>query len=722
MDNFITITERVFSNGKYFKQNSQYNFIDRVMLKPSCPMCKPCYINSVMTHYRLEIDGQEYLIPEYAAVLSNTILSPINKDVRTRIYHEREQQPKDIRKAYKTLLGKDITDKQEADRNRIDEILKVNFSNYGNVKNRANHMPLPQPTEEYKFTSIKNDTLHKVFDITLLDEYNIERGDKLIITPIVRGNAKGIEYKWSTGETTLSIEVEPHDTTLYELEITDAGGCKYKLTTIVKVMQNLIGKQYILVAGNELPDENGNELLAAYATAKTYNPAPGWDVYLLVAPGTYELNQTLICDTSNIHIVSLTGNIDIDLLGEGIWINDNITTTIKGIRSGVEGAINFDHLAGDSVIENCILGDRVLGSTINGSVIIEGTIKNCTVNDMSIGYSSTKIVSPIIDDNIFEKNSFGYSRQGQVSIYSNGNTYNNNRSLDSENCFGFSENGSVTIYANFNNCISGNYSFGSVKNGNLQINSSIFSNCETSGGMSFGYSEKEIYVNDTEFKNIKVKSGGFSLVCLNSIDNLTASCNYVKFINIEATHNCILVNPYGTLNANYILVDNVTVDSNSIVVANEVAIVSSEIRNVYASANFNVITGAIIHANSNNIIQNINSGNNSVIYGTGLVAVNNAIIQDVNAGNYSVISSISGDIQLYEVEVINCSSLNYSSISTTGVITVNNVTVRNSLAGLKSFRSHIVKYYYCRLLAGSFYSPSGQGVVKLCIDGDNNVI
>lgn len=77
---------------------------------------------------------------------------------------------------------------------------------------------------------------------------------------------------------------------------------------IIKTGLVLKGKSYVFVNANGTPEQNGNELVAAYNTAKTMNPTSDKRISVVAAPGNYFLSSDFELDTDYIDLVSLDGN------------------------------------------------------------------------------------------------------------------------------------------------------------------------------------------------------------------------------------------------------------------------------------------------------------------------------------------------------------------------------------------------------------------------------
>ena len=137
MAKFITLTQNVVSKDKLFKRREQYCYVDRIKMDVTCPLCGECVENNKeVIHYRLNIDGEYYYIPAFAAVKYDKVWFDYEKDMRTQIRRDNEQ-PTDFVKTFKEVTGRDLDNTYLADRDRLREIMSVNFSNYGVVNTKG---------------------------------------------------------------------------------------------------------------------------------------------------------------------------------------------------------------------------------------------------------------------------------------------------------------------------------------------------------------------------------------------------------------------------------------------------------------------------------------------------------------------------------------------------------------------------------------------------------
>lgn len=196
----------------------------------------------------------------------------------------------------------------------------------------------------------------------------------------------------------------------------------------------------------------------------TTNPV----VTVLVAPGYYNFKNTIFTiNTANVNVVSLTGNRDVIITGNGAnygsgFNNVSIEASyllVKGLVTNI--GFNVASNLANTIIENCKGGDYSFGYT--GFNVIS-TFINCEGGNYSFAGTGSA------------NGTFINCKAGSVSF---GNT-SPGTFIDCEagdNSFGFF--GSATGL--FKNCIAGSYSFGSYSGA-----SGSFYNC-TGAEYSFGY-------------------------------------------------------------------------------------------------------------------------------------------------------------------------------------------------------------------------------------------
>jgi hypothetical protein len=239
MNNWITITGNTFSKGKYFKVKQQFCYIDRLMMLTDCPSCQECFRNQIVMHYRVEIDGEFYYIPEFNAVETDCVFNPIDADIHARINWEQNQQPKDFNQAYRDFFGRDIDNTYVADHNVPKEIAKVNFKTYGNADPSKGPQPLPRPSIESCPDCKEKDIIYPVIQISLEDMPTIYRGDTIQLVPVIVGLEDRLTFLWSTQDTERDIMVSPTEDTTYTIVATDDLGCTYNTKTMIRVINYL---------------------------------------------------------------------------------------------------------------------------------------------------------------------------------------------------------------------------------------------------------------------------------------------------------------------------------------------------------------------------------------------------------------------------------------------------------------------------------------------------
>jgi hypothetical protein len=208
----------------------------------------------------------------------------------------------------------------------------------------------------------------------------------------------------------------------------------------LEALTEIGGTHYVFVQGNGTQAENGVEFLSAYTMAKSMTPngvplSTSNRVTVVVAPGQYYFDTTLILDGSYVDVVSLTGNRDILIQDAEVFLRNN-DMFINGIETSnifsVETNLNL------LIVKNCKSSDLSFRTNI-----LSGTYINCIAGDHS--FAGTTLNGRFID---CESGDDGF----------NGN-----------NCNG-----------TFTNCVGGETSFGTKGNA-----SGLFTNC-SAGVSSFG--------------------------------------------------------------------------------------------------------------------------------------------------------------------------------------------------------------------------------------------
>jgi len=250
----------------------------------------------------------------------------------------------------------------------------------------------------------------------------------------------------------------------------------------------LEGTQYVYVAGNGTPTENGNELTAAYTLAQTMSPTATNRITVIVGPGKYlETTSTFSqfeFTTDYIDVVSLTGNPDVFLSGisvGGICYIKGMNTSQAISLGGAQPGFNLTNSPSTQKIENCIGGNNSFGWGGN----VNGTFINCIGGNSSFA-SATNFTPPfgIVDlgggniGGIFINCTAGNNSFGNTLLFSPSNltgTFVDCTGGDS--CFGYDNFniGGITISGIFTNCIGGVGMFAGSQASTL---SGTFTNCK----------------------------------------------------------------------------------------------------------------------------------------------------------------------------------------------------------------------------------------------------
>lgn len=305
---------------------------------------------------------------------------------------------------------------------------------------------------------------------------------------------------------------------------------------------SIVGENYVLVYATDDWRTNGDELLAAYALAKTLTPngSPiSFDnrVTVVCYPGYYDLRDKSLDITEDyIDFVSLTGNCDVklknslsfsiniiapnDVFIKGIdtlWINQPfLITTVTFLThifekcKGGDGSFGY-YLSGDATWGNRVeMGGTFIdceaqSNSFGSNYIASGNFTNCIALDSSFGGSDSSIVEPGNATGTFINcvaGQFSFGVGGTCS----GNFLN---CKGDDHCFGYSSNdvsgayfencigrdscflnfngvdlGGTTVTATLINCTARDYSFFANYIGGSEI---TFTNC-IANDFSFNYS------------------------------------------------------------------------------------------------------------------------------------------------------------------------------------------------------------------------------------------
>jgi len=108
----ITIVNNVRIVGedgtiKWFIPWNQFCFEDTQEVVNRCNSCSEDYETRVYLHYRVVIDDEDFLIPDWAVAHDDRVREDWEVNARALQEHE-NRQPKDWKKAYKEATGIDI--------------------------------------------------------------------------------------------------------------------------------------------------------------------------------------------------------------------------------------------------------------------------------------------------------------------------------------------------------------------------------------------------------------------------------------------------------------------------------------------------------------------------------------------------------------------------------------------------------------------------------------
>jgi hypothetical protein len=189
----------------------------------------------------------------------------------------------------------------------------------------------------------------------------------------------------------------------------------------LEARDQLRGNNYIVVYGNNTPENNGADLVSKLNFAKFINPnsqvkSTTNRMTVLVAPGVYTLplsSNYLEMDTPYVDLISLTGDADVFLTSLNSATAIKVTTSdikIKGFNLTeqsnniiIEGSYSnnyFENIIGsDGSFSNGIFGGQVAGNfkncvggftsfadINNEEILTNSTLENCTALDFSFGH------------------------------------------------------------------------------------------------------------------------------------------------------------------------------------------------------------------------------------------------------------------------------------------------------------------------------------------------
>ena len=273
------------------------------------------------------------------------------------------------------------------------------------------------------------------------------------------------------------------------------------------ILNKLNSANYITVKVTDDAITNGNNLLAAYALAKTKLPngaslSSSNRLVILLPVAKYDLGtKSLTLDTQYIDIVGstsdrskhyITSNVgvisrgtvqqtanDVDLFNLTIE-NSNTTNTISTFSDTNPAAYFPNTNLNLTYIENVLFTSNSSSAwSMRIAIQYSGTFKDCTGGTSSFGSQTGTLSGTFIN-----------CTGGDYSFGGAGNFISGTLSGTFINCTGgnYSFGGGViaggTLTGIFTNCIGGNYAFASTQFGSGGSISGIFTNC-TGGNFSF---------------------------------------------------------------------------------------------------------------------------------------------------------------------------------------------------------------------------------------------
>jgi hypothetical protein len=270
----------------------------------------------------------------------------------------------------------------------------------------------------------------------------------------------------------------------------------------------LSGSNYLFVEANGTPTQNGSSLSALYALAKTTSPTSTNKFSILAGPGKYLLNSNLELDTEYIDVISLTGERDVYITGNGTIFVNTDNTFVRGIDVGIK---NFTITSSfpDTTIKNCKGGDESFGGypdpTTGGvpspGYTMAGTFIDCEGGNNS--FAGNGSANGTFINCTAGSGSFGNYCDGTFVDCTAGD-------------FSFATLGDIEG-GTFENCVGGTDSFASVGD----INGAILKNC-TGGQNSFAFQTnifgilQDCRLTDGFFPTLNISDPGQLITCINS--------------------------------------------------------------------------------------------------------------------------------------------------------------------------------------------------------------
>ena len=300
----------------------------------------------------------------------------------------------------------------------------------------------------------------------------------------------------------------------------------------------LSGTQYVYVAGKGTPQENGEELKAAYATAQTMSPSSTNRISVIVGPGKYFNSSPAVFpladgqfefSTNYIDVISLTGEPDVFLSGisvGGFSYLKGMNTSEALSLGGVQAGFNLIDSKPNQKIENCVGGNYSFGWGGN----VEGTFINCIGGSGSFA-SATGAMPPIGITDLFVGNISGIFINCEAGPNSFGNY--------------LIATGVPTLTGTFTNCKAGSSSFGndSYNIGGTTL-SGVFTNCVGGPAAFAGFQASILSGTFIDCKGeMGAFTGGFgpssSGECSGTFTNCVGGNNSFGYIASGTFYNCI---------------------------------------------------------------------------------------------------------------------------------------------------------------------------------------
>jgi len=92
-------------------------------------------------------------------------------------------------------------------------------------------------------------------ELTADPDSTINRGESVEITASSPGDS--LEYSWSNGETTETIIVQPEETTVFNVQVTDANGCEADGSITIMVIQPVCDSSDVFIPSGFSPNGDG---------------------------------------------------------------------------------------------------------------------------------------------------------------------------------------------------------------------------------------------------------------------------------------------------------------------------------------------------------------------------------------------------------------------------------------------------------------------------------